>query len=136
MCDFTTFISSFVEAIKPNYKGFEPHTSPLFLTAETVHDLAVVGLNKSEQKQTERNDKRKNKKQKSTQIVQYTVNLAEVAIELQEANTEVPWIRIIRCGSSQDNPKESEGKQSTGTYYRPRSKLARFAHCQVILMHP
>lgn len=83
MCDFTTFISSFVEAIKPNYKGFEPHTSSLFLTAETVHDLAVVGLNKSEQKQTERNDKRKNKKQKSTQIVQYTVNLAEVAIELQ-----------------------------------------------------
>jgi len=61
MCDFTTFISSFVEAIKPNYKGFEPHTSPLFLTADTVHDEAVVGLNKSEQKQTERNGEKKKK---------------------------------------------------------------------------
>lgn len=43
----------------------------------------------------------------------------EVAIELQEANAEVPSNRIIGGWTHQDDPEVSERKQSGASSYRP-----------------
>ena len=47
------------------------------------------------------------------------MKLAEVAIEFQEADAQVPGIRGICGGAGQNNPKESEWKQGIRPSYGP-----------------
>lgn len=62
------------------------------------------------------------------------ITSAEIAIELQEANGEVPGVWCTGRGTSQNKPKVSKRKESIGAGYGPRRKLPRLADGLVIIM--
>lgn len=63
-------------------------------------------------------------------------HLTEVAVELEEANAEVPSVGDAARGRGrQGHPEESEGQQGRGANDGPRSKLPRMANGRVVAVH-
>lgn len=61
--------------------------------------------------------------------------LTEVAVELEEANAELPAVRDrAGCWARQGNPEESEGQKRRRSCDWPRRKLTRLANGPVVVM--
>ena len=61
--------------------------------------------------------------------------LGEVAIELKKADAEIPGVRGIGGGASEEDTEKPKGKQCVGAMDWPREELPWLAYALIVLMH-